>query len=442
MEPNKNIDIIQKLLMIFELPKTFKNFQNLDNKKRLELSKIEIIPDSINSVRDYKLSEWKKNILVEAKNYFEPIAKERQCKFFMPNDIIVDIQNALFDYYGGKKKVSSEIFKESILPICTEMQNYLSNESALIKGIDRVKNLLINNKIASEGEIEIKENPDKGANDSFITKIKGETYYIKNCSDDSNILGETKGKVHPNELFVYKVMEYSGFGPESEFLFGKYSSSGGCSISYKGNYIMTKSLNEKDKNFLIDSEENQQEFKKALQNEDFSVDLSTASILNDLLSLTDTFGRNTRNYGLLIDNSKQKTVYSLKFVDHLPNANNGLFSLSDFKPELYSPREVIQKKSNQLDAENYSAFKNLTDNRDLFKKVILDKKVNEKLSNFKEIINKAQENIKDLIKQHPENFIEKADDVLNSYFNKIEKNLEVYKRTTFLENQAYTKSYF
>ena len=360
----------------------------------------------------------------------------------MPNKIAGELESSLIEHYGINKVKEDQSTQNLLKTICTEMQNYLSNESALIKGIDRVKNLLINNKIAPEVEIEIKENPDKGANDSFITKIKGETYYIKNCSDDSNILGETKGKVHPNELFVYKVMEYSGFGPESEFLFGKYSSSGGCSSSYKGNYIMTKSLNEKDKNFLIDNEENQQEFKKALQNEDFSVDLSTASILNDLLSLTDTFGRNTRNYGLLIDNSKQKTVYSLKFVDHLPNANNGLFSLSDFKPELYSPREVIQKKSNQLDTENYSAFKNLTDNRDLFKKVILDKKVNENLSNFKEIINKAQENIKDLIKQHPENFIEKADDVLNSYFNKIEKNLEVYKRTTFLENQAYTKSYF
>ena len=76
MEPNKNIDIIQKLLMISELPKTFKEFQNLDKEKRLELSKIEIIPDSINSVRDYKLSEWKKNILGEAKNYFEPIARQ------------------------------------------------------------------------------------------------------------------------------------------------------------------------------------------------------------------------------------------------------------------------------------------------------------------------------------------------------------------------------
>ena len=438
MEPNKNIDIIQKLLMISELPKTFKEFQNLDKEKRLELSKIEIIPDSINSVRDYKLSEWKKNILGEAKNYFEPIARQNSI-IFMPNKIAGELERSLIEHYGINKVKEDQSTQNLLKTICTEMQNYLSNESDLIKGIDRVKNLLINNKIAPEVEIEIKENPDKGANDSFIAKIKGETYYIKNCSDDSNILGETKGKVHPNELFVYKVMEYSGFGPEAEFLFGKYSSSGGCSSSYTGNYIMTKSLNEKDKNFLIDNEENQQEFKKALQNEDFSVDLSTASILNDLLSLTDTFGRNTRNYGLLIDNSKQKTEYSLKFVDHLPNANNGLFSLSDFKPELYSPREVIQKKSNQLDTENYSAFKNLTDNRDLFKKVILDKKVNENLSNFKEIINKAQENIKDLIKQHPENFIEKADDVLNSYFNKIEKNLEVYKRTAFIENQAYTK---
>ena len=440
MEPNKNIDIIQKLLMIFELPKTFKEFQNLDKEKRLELSKIQIIPDSINSVKDYKLSEWKKNILGEAKNYFEPIARQNSI-IFMPNKIAEELERSLIEHYGIKKVKEDQSTQNLLKTICTEMQNYLTNESALIKGIDRVKNLLINNKIASEGEIEIKENPDKGANDSFITKIKGETYYIKNCSDDSNILGKTDGKAHSNELFVYKIMEYTSFGPEAKFLFGKYSSSGGCSSSYKGNYIMTKSLNEKDKNFLIDSEENQQEFKKALQNEDFSVDLSTASILNDLLSLTDTFGRNTRNYGLLIDNSKQKTGYSLKFVDHLPNANNGLFSLSDFKPELYSPREVIQNKSNQLDAEKHSVFKDLTDNRDLFKKVILDKKVNEKLSNFKEIINKAQENIKDLIKQHPENFIEKADDVLNSYFNKIEKNLEVYKRTACLENQAYTKSH-
>ena len=60
MESSEQKNIIQKLLIVFELPKTFKDFQNLDKEKRSKLSKIEIDSDLIKVAKDYKLSDWKK----------------------------------------------------------------------------------------------------------------------------------------------------------------------------------------------------------------------------------------------------------------------------------------------------------------------------------------------------------------------------------------------
>ena len=453
MESSEQKNIIQKLLIVFKLPKAFKDFQNLDKEKRSKLSKIEIDPDLIKLAKDYKLSDWKKNILNEVKNYFEPLIRDEN-KYYLPSDIINKLRAEIINYYGGQEKVSEKLFQKLILPICSEMQNYISKESALIKGMDRVKKLLSTNAKFSEKEIKIEENPNKGANDSFIARIEGETYYIKNCSNDSHILGDTKGKVHPNELLVYKVMEYAGFGPKTEFLFGRYSSSGGNSSSHKGNYIMTKDLNEKDKKFLMDIEENCQEFKNALQNEDFSVELSASSALNDLLSLTDTFGRNTRNYGLVVAKTKELDSqeeaeeeagegdeikkYKIQFVDHLPNANNGLFSLSSFKPEEYSPRAVLEKKSNSPHLNGmHSAFKDLAVNRESFKKIILDKQVNERLNSFREVLDNAQNEISSLIIEYPENFIEGAKDELNKYLDKVNKNLEAYNKTNLIEKNLF-----
>ena len=79
-------------------------------------------------------------------------------------------------------------------------------------------------------------------------------YYAKSFSQDERIYAKN-GLIDPNELFIYKILEYTGFGPECWFLMKTGSTSYGT-IS-RGNFILTKNLGKGEGiNFLLDNEEN------------------------------------------------------------------------------------------------------------------------------------------------------------------------------------------
>ena len=88
----------------------------------------------------------------------------------------------------------------------------------------------------------------------------------------------------------------------------------------------------------------------------FAIEFSAAAAINDILALRDTF-KNSGNYGLVFDktycthseeNKNQKEPhertditmiedYKIMFIDHLPDANNGILSqLYSYKINNYS----------------------------------------------------------------------------------------------------------
>ncbi|KAL9651980.1 hypothetical protein ABK040_000323 [Willaertia magna] len=81
--------------------------------------------------------------------------------------------------------------------------------------------------------------------------------------------------------------------------------------------------NPPEQSFFVDISENKDLFEQALNNLDFTVDMCAALVVNDLLSLYDTFGNNHQNFGIY----KKDNKFTFKFVDFLANGNNGFYSL-------------------------------------------------------------------------------------------------------------------
>ena len=421
---------LNNLLLAFKLPKTFVLYQGLKEDEKFQFSTIGV---NTTSARSYKPSDCQKRILGNVRDLLLPEV-QRKNQFFLPSDIIDDLRRRLIDILTSDgTEMTRERFDKTVVPICSNLQEYLSEESKAIKGTERITKLLGQQGLQVE---EITENPAKGANPSFTAMIDGTKHYIKTCSDDITVA--SGGKVDPNELFVYKVMEYMNFGPKTNFLFGRYSSAASRSSVSRGNYIMTEDLNQNGDRLLLDLEENKEAFERALTDRDFTVELSAASALNDILSLTDTFGRNTRNYGLVERNDGSKTI---QFVDHLSNANNGLFSLMGFDPATYSPRDSLQKRSNLFKADEHSAFKQLEPNRSSFHRLIVQRDVDSRLAPLSDAITRAESDVRLLMRNYSENFVDGADVRMTSYMEKITRNRATYEKTLPQTGQERLKKY-
>lgn len=396
--------VLHRLLLAFELPKTFKAFRELDETQRASFSELGV---NAVSAKNYKPSDCHKKILAETKDLLVRLNPEAFAST-LPSILETEL-------------LRRGVVRSKVGEISGQMLEHISDENRAIKGVDRIQHLARQQGLQVE---EITENPAKGANPSFTAMVNGTKHYIKTCSDDAVLA--SNGKVDPNELLVYKVMEYMNFGPKTNFLFGKYSSAAGRSSVSRGNYIMTEDLNQNGDHLLLDLEENKEAFEQALTDRGFTVELSAASALNDILSLTDTFGRNTRNYGLVERSDGSKTI---QFVDHLPNANNGLFSLMDFNPATYSPRDSLQKRSNLFKADEHSAFKQLEPNRSSFQRLIVQRDVDSRLAPLSDAIARAESDVRGLMRNYSENFVEGADVRMSSYMEKITRNRATYEKT-------------
>ena len=280
-------------------------------------------------------------------------------------------------------------------------------------------------------------------------------YYAKSFSQDERTYAKN-GLIDPNELFIYKILEYTGFGPECWFLMKAASSSFGT-IS-RGNFILTRNLGKGESiNFLLDNEENKELFEEIFSNsKNFAIEISAAASINDIVALWDTF-KNSGNYGVIFRNNSLENLlsnkesdikdYSLVFIDHLPNAGNGILSqLHSYKLRAderysttkYSPRESLID-SHQV---NPNKFIELAKNskkigfskdkiiKDVYQRFGNNEVDDQQWDKFKAALKKAKEDVTTIIKEYRVNFYSSEEktafDILEDYYNKILSNLEIF----------------
>ena len=273
---------------------------------------------------------------------------------------LMNIYNLINSSVDDFKQDLSEIISENHEALAEKIDLYVSgflarNKKKLgqKKSQDELLQMFLSQNLEELGlnpQFKIKKLADKGhANDVYLvsnTEINQDDpitidYYAKTFSKD---LRHTEdGLIDPREALLYKVLEYMKFGPECHFFIKSGSSSLGTISG--GNFIVTRNvITEEGLSFLLDTEKNQEQFAKLYtDNKDkFAIEVSAAALLKDILVLHDTFNSNVINYGVLYDENNDD--FRFQFIDHLPNANNGIFdSMKKKKADInnYSPRKEL-----------------------------------------------------------------------------------------------------
>ena len=138
-------------------------------------------------------------------------------------------------------RLHAEIFKEKNLT--TEQQNELNNWERFCTSLNTFHSKQYREpkeleRIAHQLNIEIDSIEEVGIGDSGCRKFikDGKTYYLKPFFYiEFNI---DKG-INPKEPFLYKVLEYIGLGPHTEFFIGSSTAYGSTSNYLRTNFIMT-----------------------------------------------------------------------------------------------------------------------------------------------------------------------------------------------------------
>ncbi len=280
-------------------------------------------------------------------------------------------------------------------------------------------------------------------------------YYAKSFSQDDRTYAKN-GLIDPNELFIYKILEYTGFGPECWFLMKAASSSFGT-IS-RSNFILTRNLGKGESiNFLLNNEENKELFEEIFSNsKNFAIEISAAASINDIFALWDTF-KNSGNYGVIFRNNSLENLlsnkesdikdYSLVFIDHLPNAGNGILSQfysyklradERYSTTKYSPRESLidshQLKPNKFIelAKNSKKIGFSKDKiiKDVYQRLGNNEVDDQQWNKLKAALKRAKEDVTTIIKEYRVNFYSSEEktafDILEDYYNKILFNLEIF----------------
>ena len=356
-------------------------------------------------------------------------------------DITTKLDELIKKYSNGNQD-----FRRSILNITKQVQANI--------GIDethefRIRKCLTQDFGYNDDEIIIKPN-GVGKNDSFIVDTPDGRKFVKVCGYSLVRLRTADGGIHPNELFLYKLLEYINFGPKTHFLMQNRASGSSLGVSASviahGNYIMTDEV----PNLLLDTDEKEQDsinvtaytkFKNS-QNREDAIEISAASLIKGLLSIDDVYPNNGENYGI----SEQKDRTKFMFVDHTPGVN-GVFSGNSLDEETinnYSPRtSMVAASSGKL----YGNLTDLSDSHNKWQKHALAGDVHTRVFAGEDgaipiidAIQAAQKNINDLINRYPDNFAlfttETGNTIdskmkLQGYVNKIYQNIENYKTTNY-----------
>jgi hypothetical protein len=381
---------------------------------------------------DYKFIS---KFIQKVKPYIERIQQKEMTK-----KIEYDLASIAFDLINRKEKEE---------PQMALLKKYLSDrtEELNLKEDFKVEKLI---KLGHANDVYLVSNTEINQDDPNTID-----YYAKSFSRDGRIYAKN-GLIDPNELFVYKILEYTGFGPECWFLMKAVSSCYGT-IS-RANFILTKNVGKGEGiNFLLDSEENQGLFEKIFSNsKNFAIEISAAASINHIVALWDTF-KNSGNYGVVFHNNSLEKLqtnkdleekdYNIVFIDHLPNAGNGiisqLYSYKRRKDERYnttkySPRQSLIR-SNQVKPNKFielaknskeAGFSKDKIIKDVYQRLSDNEADDQQWDKFKAGLKKAKEDVMTILEECEENFYRNEEktafEILEDYYNKILSNLEIF----------------
>lgn len=290
--------------------------------------------------------------------------------------------------------------------------------------------------------VNIKKNELSGANAGFVVTTEDKCkYFIKTFSEAFGSASCSTKKIDCRELFAYKVLEYLGFGPETECLIQKFSSSQGSKT--KGNYIATKDVSvidkedELEKEFFRDGDKNDLAYYEAVKSKDFLVELFSLASLNSILRLRDTFGDNTGNYGIIKTTMKNESIkYEPILIDHLPCTSNGIINKN------YSPGRFLTKSLNfdtEKDSNLQRAIGAITEkfsSKDMNLTEEVQRMVNDgkRGKNLKTSLNEAHEYVRGLIKINSNSFTDEqgeqgvisAEEIIKKHVGVVWQNYETF----------------
>jgi hypothetical protein len=434
-------DLYATLIFIFNLPSSFvKLTDQKDDLNKLNKSLLKGIAITNKDYSDIKKSIRNKLFELIKIDLF-PEETDSKINLFFMSKLVEKLRK-----YDVQEILLNEIAEELI--------NFQSSLNKQIKAEPKIKKMIGAGISNDEDDVEICKNTKKSANDTYIVtdnKI-GKKYYAKTF-DEAMSIG---GKLNPNELFLYKVMEYTGFGPKTNFLIEAGSSSKGKSSIYKGNFILTEDVCQLGQEFFLDLEENRTQLTNfaIADSKKFAVEISAAVALTDILSVTDVFGKNVQNYGV-VGNANNPSDYKIQFVDHQPDLGNGLFStLKEEEKLLYSPRESLPKKyptkvDNTKELTPLAELALKSKGGEFVKKAIQDEvyerifmeQKNKNNIPLEKAIDMAYEDVKKIINVAGVNFVNNAVvNYLDKYIEKIKNNTKTYYISVGKSSQATEKN--
>jgi hypothetical protein len=332
--------------------------------------------------------------------------------------------------------------------ITSEFYSFQSNADKIERATVRIVRMMRRQGVVDNKEkINVSQNFSNSENETYIVTIAQpeKQFYLKTFSDNAYFLGEeTDGKIHPNELLPYMVFEGKAFAPKTYFLIEHDIDDEGNLDAYKENYIMTEDVTKKGSRFILAADLSEEcDIEKLISTKAFAIEISAALLMDSLLSLSDTFGANNKNFGLVF-NDRKKT-YAIQLIDHMPNANNGPFSIMKIYQEEknnYSPRTLFSGRKRKTFFSLAAATSCQQVSQDLIRQAVDERVFDEKkgcYDDFATTLNDAEARILQLITDYRANFVTNAAKKLKQYCDKIRDNVAVYEETTYAQLARSTK---
>ncbi len=428
-------DLYDNLVFVFTLPKAFKDLSQ-EQKDRIGKLNSDLVGQQARTLNNREYSSINQQL---KHKLFEAIRND-----LFPEETDIGTISRFFFTRLGEKLEQKKVENSLIGLISGEAVNFLSDLNKQIKAEPKIKAMMVRGGIAKfEDDLEVSKNEVKSASNTYIVvnRENSKKYYAKTFDTTVSF----NGKLNPNELFIYKVMEYTGYGPKTNFLVEPGSSSAGQSSIFKGNFILTEDVCGPSQEFFLDVEDNKDTLTEFAQHDrkKFAIEISSAAALTDILSIADVFGQNAKNYGV-VGNPNNLKDYRLQFIDHQPNPGNGLFSTFREEEKLaYSPRESLPRKYiNKLTPLTELALESRVGE---FAKRAIQEEVHEKLfcqqddqsTLLESAIRRAKEDVMSLVEKANINFVDNAvADHLDKYIEKIHGNIETYKKSIGKTSQA------
>ncbi len=345
---------------------------------------------------------------------------------------IAENQN-IFELLGAINAIDSSLAKElnRLVVLYDTFNTKLAEEIKIHYGLTDAQALKV---LAKES----------GASTGFVVQANGHQYYIK-----ESLSYRDEKKINPKELFVYKLLEYTHFGPKTEFILKSFSTSRtGAQICYISTRDVEYSKTDfKKKTFTTDNpddytsdiiEEKEDLWEQSLNDENFRVNLLALSMLDDVFLLNDSFRTNPSNYGTLLITDGHHIRYKPKLIDHLPDCKNIAFSYPSISHAIQSLKDKLRInmerriRSKKRPPIFFTLFqKREADGQDYFVESdsqracvrLLQGKLGREASDILSAIEHAKADIYVLVGHFPDSFVDDAKAMLEEYCNRANVNI-------------------